>query len=109
MLKIPGLKLTRMARVILFSFIFVFAYLSIGLFSEHFDFIIAWKLSGFSLFPILVLFLVPLGMILTYGTNRLPVKTIEALIERIMDLNNIDLLTDDRAFLKRILEQELQK
>lgn len=106
-LKAPGLKLTRFAQVLCGISVLGFVYLNYLIFTEGFEIVLALKLAGFGLYPLLVIFFVILGIITTYGSNRLPAGTVYDLMDKVVSLNHANLLSYDKAALKTLLKQEL--
>jgi len=108
-LKAPGLKLTRFAQVLLALSIIGFIYLNYLIFTEGLEIILAIKLAGLSLYPVFVLLFVTLGVIMTFGANRLPAKTVNDLMDQVVSLNHINLLSHNKVALKTLLTQELDE
>ena len=102
--KIPGLRLTNLGKTSLVLLAITFVLLFITSFEEMLNL----KLSGLSLGPILsgIVFL-PIGLVWMFSIRKLPGKTISDLIDKIIEINTIELLYNHKENFKARLNREL--
>jgi hypothetical protein len=108
-LTIPGLRLTTPAIVILVFYCLTIGYFLIANLLSDTDMLVHVKLSGISLWPIFVGSLLPIGPIYHLGLVALPGRTIDDLIDGIIQKNMVDLLADDRQGFKYLIIHELSE
>ncbi len=102
-LHMPGLRLSVLAKILIFItlLIMIILFFSIG------EELIHLKLSGVDPGYLLAFFSMPIGLIIHFGLVRLPGKTVEDLIGKIIEINALDLLSEERKNLKELLSNQL--
>ncbi len=106
--KVPPLKTSNIAKLLMSIFLVVYGYFILKVASLSTDLFVHAVISGLSIGGIVSLgALIPLALIYAYGQTKLPVKNIEDLVDKIIQQNIGDLLSDDKAKLKQILRNEI--
>jgi hypothetical protein len=104
----PGLKTSKWVNQLILIYIVVYIYFSLKIHSLKSIPSIADRTLTLALASIFAAGLIlPIGLILYYGTRELPFKNVEELVDQIMQENIYDLYTDDKKQLKELLENEI--
>ncbi len=107
-LKTPNLEVTKLAVAFMGLYVILFVFFIVKSALDDFSRFI-WLLGNIP-FDILILsgIGVPLAIIYGLGRTDLPARTIDGLIDKIVQENIYDLLTSDKRKLREILERELR-
>ncbi|NOS91206.1 MAG: hypothetical protein HOP30_04750 [Cyclobacteriaceae bacterium] len=108
-LNVPSLRTESAAKVSMIIYTVFYGWV-IHLLLKFADFFVHMSLSGFGLGGLLIIgFLFPIAGIFALGQTHLPAKNIEELVDKIIQENMFDYLTDDKAKFKERLEAELSE
>jgi hypothetical protein len=96
--KVPDLQFSRITHIAVVTYLIAYIYLIIRLVANYSDLLFHLSFSGVAIgFVILIGFIVPIGIIVEAGKTKLPAKNIEGLVDKIIELNPTDLLSDDKG------------
>jgi len=106
--KTPELRVENFAIFLMATYLLGYGYYVLKSLLSNSDFFVHVSLSGLSLSGLFFLgALVPLVIIFHLGKTELPAKSVEGLVDKIIQENMHDLLTDDKEKLKRIIRNEI--
>ena len=106
--KTPELRVETFAIFLMVTYLIGYTYYVLKFLLNNADFFVHVSLSGLSLSGLFFLgALAPLVIIFHLGKTELPAKDVEGLVDKIIQENMHDLLTDDRENLKRIIRDEI--
>jgi len=101
--KTPELRVENFAILLMVTYLLVYGYYVFKLVSKNIDFLMHVSLSGMSIAGLIFAgVVVPLIIIFHLGKTELPAKTVEGLVDKIIQESMHDLLTEDRKNSKQI-------
>lgn len=106
--KTPELRLENFAIFLMVTYLFVYGYYGLKFLLNNTDFFAHVSLSGLSLSGMFFLgALAPLIIIFHLGKTELPAKDVDGLVDKIIQENMHDLLTDNKENLRQIIRNEI--
>ncbi|MBI3221186.1 MAG: hypothetical protein HYZ44_16880 [Bacteroidetes bacterium] len=105
-LKVPNLRTSTIAKVSMIIYTICYGYWIIHLLLMYPALSIDMTLNGIG---VVGLFIIPFAGIFAFGQTRLPAKNIEELIDKVIQENMFDYITDDKTKFKERLEAELSE
>ena len=106
--KVPKLRTENIATVLMATYLVFYGYSTLKLLSNYSDFFVHVALSGLAVDGLIFLgALIPFLAIFSLGQTELPAKNVDGLVDKIIQENMYDLLTDNKESLKRILRKEI--
>jgi hypothetical protein len=107
--KTPELLVENFAIFLMVTYLLGYGYYAFKLLLNNSNFLIHVSLSGLSLSGLVFLgALAPLVIIFHLGKTELPAKNVEGLVDKIIQENMHDLLTDNSENLKQIIRNEIR-
>lgn len=107
--KTPELRVENFAIFLMVTYLLGYGYYVVKLVFDNTDFLTHVSMSGLSLSGLFLLgALAPLVVIFHLGKTELPAKNVDGLVDKIIQENMHDLLTDDRENLKEIIRKEIK-
>jgi hypothetical protein len=108
-LKTPELRVENFAIFLMVAYLLGYGYYVLKFLFNNTDFLTHVSMSGLSLSGLFLLgALAPLVVIFHMGKTELPAKSVDGLVDKIIQENMHDLLTDDRENLKEIIRKEIK-
>jgi hypothetical protein len=106
--KTPKLRTENFAIFLMIVYLMAYGYYVLELMSKFADFFVHAALSGLALDGLIFLGAIgPFITIFYLGQTELPAKSVDGLVDKIIQENMVDLLTDNKENLKQILKKEL--
>lgn len=106
--KTPELRVANFAIFFMVTYLFVYGYYGLKFLLNNTDFFLHLSLSGLSLSGIFFLgALTPLIVIFHLGKTELPAESVDELVDKIIQENMHDILTDNKENLRQIIRNEI--